>query len=198
MRASAAEVRPRMRRAMVVAPAAPGMVRVRGQVGARTGLDLRRSPPVARRACCAPRRTTADLWPRGAAAGASRARCGAPIWPCRDAPIRTALSPTIFCPGISTVAVRPATCSGPPAAPVCSRAVPGRVGGHCLSGDRNDHRGSLPRCLLWVSYGLEASADRCPPSPGAAGDRVGGGVAPPPPTPPDMRARIRRFVKPSD
>jgi DNA end-binding protein Ku len=29
-------------------------------------------------------------------------------------------------------------------------------------------------------------------------DRVGGGVAPPPPTPPDMRARIRRFVKPSD
>jgi len=29
-------------------------------------------------------------------------------------------------------------------------------------------------------------------------DRVGGGVAPPPPTPPDMRARIRRFVKPCD
>jgi putative transposase len=29
-------------------------------------------------------------------------------------------------------------------------------------------------------------------------DRVGSGVAPPPPTPPDMRARIRRFVKPSD
>jgi len=29
-------------------------------------------------------------------------------------------------------------------------------------------------------------------------NRVGGGVAPPPPTPPDMRARIRRFVKPSD
>jgi integrase/recombinase XerD len=29
-------------------------------------------------------------------------------------------------------------------------------------------------------------------------DRVGGGVGPPPPTPPDMRARIRRFVKPSD
>jgi ADP-ribose pyrophosphatase YjhB (NUDIX family) len=29
------------------------------------------------------------------------------------------------------------------------------------------------------------------------GYRVGGGVAPPPPTPPDMRARIRRFVKPS-
>jgi hypothetical protein len=29
-------------------------------------------------------------------------------------------------------------------------------------------------------------------------DRVGGEVAPPPPTPPDMRARIRRFVKPSD
>ena len=28
--------------------------------------------------------------------------------------------------------------------------------------------------------------------------RVGDGVAPPPPTPPDMRARIRRFVKPSD
>ena len=28
--------------------------------------------------------------------------------------------------------------------------------------------------------------------------RVGGGVGPPPPTPPDMRARIRRFVKPSD
>jgi hypothetical protein len=27
-------------------------------------------------------------------------------------------------------------------------------------------------------------------------DRVGGGVAPPPLTPPDMRARIRRFVKP--
>jgi hypothetical protein len=26
-------------------------------------------------------------------------------------------------------------------------------------------------------------------------DRVGDGVAPPPPTPPDMRARIRRFVK---
>jgi hypothetical protein len=31
-----------------------------------------------------------------------------------------------------------------------------------------------------------------------SGDRVGGGVAPPPPTPPDMRARIRRFVKPCD
>jgi phage shock protein A len=29
-------------------------------------------------------------------------------------------------------------------------------------------------------------------------NRVGGGVAPPPPTPPDMRARIRRFVKPLD
>jgi integrase/recombinase XerC len=29
-------------------------------------------------------------------------------------------------------------------------------------------------------------------------DRVGGGVDPPPPTPPDMRARIRRFVKPCD
>jgi hypothetical protein len=28
------------------------------------------------------------------------------------------------------------------------------------------------------------------------GNRVGGGVAPPPLTPPDMRARIRRFVKP--
>jgi hypothetical protein len=27
-------------------------------------------------------------------------------------------------------------------------------------------------------------------------NRVGSGVAPPPPTPPDMRARIRRFVKP--
>jgi hypothetical protein len=27
-------------------------------------------------------------------------------------------------------------------------------------------------------------------------NRVGGGVAPPPLTPPDMRARIRRFVKP--
>ena len=27
-------------------------------------------------------------------------------------------------------------------------------------------------------------------------DRVGGGVAPPPLTPPDVRARIRRFVKP--
>ena len=32
----------------------------------------------------------------------------------------------------------------------------------------------------------------------AGWDRVGGEVAPPPPTPPDMRARIRRFVKPSD
>lgn len=31
-----------------------------------------------------------------------------------------------------------------------------------------------------------------------SGDRVGGGVDPPPPTPPDMRVRIRRFVKPSD
>ena len=93
MRASAAEVRPRMRRAMVVAPAAPGMARVRGQVGARTGLDLRRSPPVARRACCAPRRTSARLWPRGAAAGASRARCGAPIRLRRDAQIRTARAP---------------------------------------------------------------------------------------------------------
>jgi hypothetical protein len=29
-------------------------------------------------------------------------------------------------------------------------------------------------------------------------NRVGGGVAPPPLTPPDMRARIRRFVKPFD
>jgi len=27
-------------------------------------------------------------------------------------------------------------------------------------------------------------------------DRVGGGVAPPPLTPPDMRVRIRRFVRP--
>ena len=32
--------------------------------------------------------------------------------------------------------------------------------------------------------------------PGKALNRVGGGVAPPPLTPPDMRARIRRFVKP--
>jgi len=30
-----------------------------------------------------------------------------------------------------------------------------------------------------------------------ARNRVGGGVAPPPLTPPDMRVRIRRFVKPS-
>jgi hypothetical protein len=63
-------------------------------------------------------------------------------------------------------------CHGP-AAPVCSRAVPGRVAGHCLSGDRNDHRGSLPRCLLRAFYGLEPSADRCPPSPGAAGVKGG-------------------------
>jgi putative transposase len=38
--------------------------------------------------------------------------------------------------------------------------------------------------------------DGLPQNPPAQ-DRVGGGVAPPPPTPPDMRARIRRFVKPS-
>ncbi len=37
---------------------------------------------------------------------------------------------------------------------------------------------------------------RCHRTPGQ--DRVGDGVVPPPPTPPDMRARIRRFVKPSD
>ena len=29
-----------------------------------------------------------------------------------------------------------------------------------------------------------------------AANRVGGGVAPPPLTPPDMRVRIRRFVRP--
>jgi protein-S-isoprenylcysteine O-methyltransferase Ste14 len=42
-----------MRHAMVVARAALGMTRCQGQVGAR------RSPPVARPACCAPRRTWA-------------------------------------------------------------------------------------------------------------------------------------------
>jgi hypothetical protein len=49
-----------MRRAMVVAEHGAGT----GGKSARTGLDLRRAPPVARRACCAPRRTSARLWPR--------------------------------------------------------------------------------------------------------------------------------------
>jgi hypothetical protein len=37
---------------------------------------------------------------------------------------------------------------------------------------------------------------RCAAESGRTWNRVGGGVAPPPLTPPDMRVRIRRFVRP--
>src|SRR5260221_2307196 len=80
-----------------------------------------------------------------------------------------------------------------PALPAPGSAWGGPLGAPALSRDDNDTDQRLSQCVAGVSVFLALD---CP----ARGhhDPVGGRVAPPPPTPPDMRARIRRFGKPSD
>ncbi len=72
------------------------------------------------------------------------------------------------------------------------RVLGARVAANAVLPELRDGRGSL----LFTGGGFALHPNKEYAS--LSVDRVGSGVAPPPPTPPDMRARIRRFVKPSD
>ena len=87
------------------------------------------------------------------------------------------------------------------------RRTQGSVTGNCGVLMRHGRIRPLGSCGRWADA-VVLPRDRVPPGsflppppddPLPDGqDRGGGGVTPPPPPPPDMRARIRRFVKPSD
>ena len=80
-------------------------------------------------------------------------------------------------------------------------AAAGRAGLGVIYAHRLRHSAatpSLPKAGRWPRSARSCGTGGRTPRRHTLKDRVGGGVAPPPPTPPDMRARIRRFVKPSD
>jgi hypothetical protein len=59
------------------------------------------------------------------------------------------------------------------------------------------HEGAVGHAVEVAAAHRFGLCTRCHEVPFQRTNRVGGGVTPPPLTPPDMRARIRRFVKPS-